>query len=382
MRRQDFADGAGISGAVGRAADAGVHGAVVHARAAADTLQGAAHLFFAIGLAAAVVQQHEVHFLRAVQLIGTARAGNHVEIGGDVLADGAARQQAVQRRDVGQFGDHFFNAGNGDVHGRHGGGQAAVALVFHQAQRAGFGHGKVHAAQADIGGAVHVAQGLAGKAGELVHVVGQRCADVVVEQFAHLLFGFVDGRHHDVGRFFAGHLHDVFAQIAFHGFNAAIGQIMVQLDFLAHHRFAFHHQFALMVHDDAVDDAAGLVGRFRPMHFHAQTGQVAFQLLQQIGQFGQRTLADVLAQGAQHLQFLFVRQHDFALGHQHVHGRAQAFAQRFVGQGFARVGFEGFRARMEVYGLFGSHAAFSKSAGSIFSGRMANTTISRGPCAP
>ena len=90
VRRQDFANRAGISGAVGRAADAGVHRAVVHARAAADALQGAAHLFFAVGLAAAVVQQHEVHFLRAVQLVRTARAGNHVEIGGDVLADGAA----------------------------------------------------------------------------------------------------------------------------------------------------------------------------------------------------------------------------------------------------------------------------------------------------
>ena len=146
VRRQDFADGAGVGGAVGRAADAGVHGAVVHARAAADALQGAAHLFFAVGLAAAVVQQHKVHFLRAVQLVGTARAGNHVEISGDVLADGAARQQAVQRGNVGQFGHHFFNAGNGDVHGRHGGGQAAVALIFHQAQRAGFGHGEVHAA--------------------------------------------------------------------------------------------------------------------------------------------------------------------------------------------------------------------------------------------
>ena len=121
MRRQNFANGAGIGGAVGRAADAGVHRAVVHARAAADTLQRAAHLLFAVCLAAAVVQQHEVHFLRTVQLVGTARAGNHVEIGGDVLADGTARQQAVKRWDVGQFGHHFLNAGNGDVHGRHGG---------------------------------------------------------------------------------------------------------------------------------------------------------------------------------------------------------------------------------------------------------------------
>ena len=55
---------------------------------------------------------------------------------------------------------------------------------------------------------------------------------------------------------------------------------MVQLDFLADHGFAFDHQFAVVRADDAVNDFAGFCRRFRPVYFHAQTGQVVFQLLQ------------------------------------------------------------------------------------------------------
>ena len=221
-----------------------------------------------------------MHFLRAVEFAAAARAGNHVEIGRNVLTDGRTRQQAVQRRNVRQLGHDFFNAGNRDMHGRHGGAQAAVALVFDQAQRSRFGDGEIDAAQADICRAVYVAQGLAGEAGQSVYVVGQRCAEVLVEQFADLFFGFMNRGHHDVGGFFTRHLNDEFAQIAFYRFHAVVGQIMVQLDFLADHGFAFDHQFAVVRADDAVNDFAGFGRRFRPVYFHAQTGQVFFQLLQ------------------------------------------------------------------------------------------------------
>ena len=43
-----------------------------------------------------------------------------------------------------------------------------------------------------------------------VNVIGLWRADVLVKQLADLLFGFVNGRHHDVGGLFAGHLYDVF----------------------------------------------------------------------------------------------------------------------------------------------------------------------------
>ena len=108
-----------------------------------------------------------------------------------------------------------------------------------------------------------------------------------MEQFANLFFGFVDSRHHDMGRFFACHLDDELAQVAFYRFNAFCFKIMVQLDFLADHRFAFDHQLAVFGCDDVVDNLAGFGRGFCPVHFHAQLSQVFFQLLQQGWQFRQ-----------------------------------------------------------------------------------------------
>ena len=52
------------------AADPGINRAVVHAGAAADALQRLAHLLVGISLTAAVVEQHQMHFARAILLPG------------------------------------------------------------------------------------------------------------------------------------------------------------------------------------------------------------------------------------------------------------------------------------------------------------------------
>ena len=84
----------------------------------------------------------------------------------------------------------------------------------------------------------------------------------------------------------------------------------------------------------------------------------------------------MFAQGAQALQFVLVWQHGFALGHQAIHGGAQAGSQRRVGQSGFGIGFEGFGDK--VYGLL-VHAVASTSLMVISSGNTANTTKSRGP---
>ena len=101
-----------------------------------------------------------------------------------------------------------------------------------------------------------------------------------------------------MGGFFARHLHDKFAQIAFNRAHAFAFQMVIEFNFLAHHRFAFHHQLGFVRFHDAVDDVLRFFNGFRPMHAHAKAGEIAFQLFQQIGQFGQRVLANVLAQRA------------------------------------------------------------------------------------
>ena len=57
---------------------------MVHARATTYALQGFAQLLIGIGLAAAIVEQDQVHLLRAIQFCTAAWARNHVEVSGDV----------------------------------------------------------------------------------------------------------------------------------------------------------------------------------------------------------------------------------------------------------------------------------------------------------
>ena len=101
-----------------------------------------------------------------------------------------------------------------------------------------------------------------------------------MEKLANLLFGLVNGRHHDMGWFLAGHLNDKLAQVALNRFDALILQIMVQLNLFADHRFAFHHQLTVFIGNDVVNDLAGFGRCFCPVDFNAQLGQVFFQLFQ------------------------------------------------------------------------------------------------------
>ena len=381
MRRDDLANRAGVDRAVGVAANAAVHRAMVHACAAADALQGFAQLFVGVGLRAAVVQQHQMHLARAVFFAGLARARDHIEIGGDGLAGGRARQDGIQRNHVAEFFHHFFNAGDGDVHVRHGGAHAAIAFVFHQAQRAGFRHGKVHPGNPDIGLQIHAAQGIAAQLDQLVHVFGvRRGRDIVVKQRGDLRLGFVNRRHDDVAGLFARQLDDVLAHIAFHRLHAVRFQVVVQLGFFTDHRLALDRQLALPGGDQAMDDGVGFFRGFRPMHFYAIGGELGFQFFQQLRQLGQAALAHGFAQAAQRFQLVVVGKLRRALGHQEVHRPAKALAQVRVVHRIVAIGLE---AARRVHGnRMRAHWAASSSARSMSSGTMASTISSRGPCAP
>ena len=61
--------GPGIGGAIGMAAHPRVHRAMVHAGAATDAAQGIQQLIVLVDRRAAVIHQHQVNFLGAVQLV-------------------------------------------------------------------------------------------------------------------------------------------------------------------------------------------------------------------------------------------------------------------------------------------------------------------------
>jgi hypothetical protein len=91
-----------------------------------------------------------MHFLGPVQLILLAGRGDHVEVSGNVLAGGRAGQQRQQGAGILQAWHHLLDAGDGDMARRHGSGHAPVALIFHQAEGAGFRHRKVYPGDAHI----------------------------------------------------------------------------------------------------------------------------------------------------------------------------------------------------------------------------------------
>ena len=103
------------------------------------------------GLRAAVVDQHQMHLLRAILFAFLARAGDHVEVGGDRLAGRRARQQAVERHHVLELFDHLLDAGDGDSTRPAPWLHAAVALVLDKADGAGLGDGEIDAGEADLG---------------------------------------------------------------------------------------------------------------------------------------------------------------------------------------------------------------------------------------
>ena len=90
-----------------------------------------------------------------------------------------------------------------------------------------------------------------------------------MEKLTHLLFGLVNGRHHDMSWFLAGHLNDKLTQVTLNRFDALVLQIMVQLNLFADHRFTFHHQLTVFIGNDVVNDLAGFGRGFRPVDFNA-----------------------------------------------------------------------------------------------------------------
>src|SRR6185503_18503652 len=88
--RDDRADGSRIDVAVGVAADAAVHGAGVQARPAADAAEDFGRLA-GKHVRPAVVEEHDVQFLRPALVAGAARAANQRRVHGELLPGCRAR---------------------------------------------------------------------------------------------------------------------------------------------------------------------------------------------------------------------------------------------------------------------------------------------------
>ena len=219
QRGQGGADGAGVDGAVGVAADFAVDGAGVEAGATAEAGEQVA-VGASEDVAAAVVEDDQVELFGTVGFVGAGRAGDDVGVDGDTAADGGADGELEQQGEVGEGGDDFFHAHQGDADARSGGGESAVAFVGEHDERAGLGDGEVDADDAQVGSAELVAEVGAGGSDELGGVVGVADAEFLLEESADLLAALVDHGGDDVAGVVVVELEDEFAHVGFVSFEA------------------------------------------------------------------------------------------------------------------------------------------------------------------
>jgi hypothetical protein len=190
---------------------------------------------------------------------------DHVDIGGDDLAGGRPGQQSQQGRHIGKLFENLLQTHHGHMHVGCGGAHAAVALVLHQQQGAGFGNGKIHTAQSHLGFGEALAQHAAGNVRQFFHIFGiRRLRNFFVKNGGHLVFVFVNGRHDNVRWRFVVELNDEFTQIGLHGLEAMGFEETVQVHLLGNHGFAFDDFLCVVTLHDVQHDVVGRVRSLRP----------------------------------------------------------------------------------------------------------------------
>ncbi|KGC40077.1 hypothetical protein DP42_5166 [Burkholderia pseudomallei] len=268
QRRENGAHRPRIDPAVCMATDRAVHRAMVHARAAADAAQHVAE-FAGEHPRAAVVDEHHVVFLRAVEIVAAPRARAERRVRRDLLPRRAAAEQAHEQRDVVERRHDALDARRDDVYARERRRQIAVALVRADHVRPRFGNEVVRAGDAHVRDEELLAQHLARLADDVrngfARPVVLRARMVPGEQFGYLTDRLVQRRKHDVARPFVRELHDVFAEIGLDDFHARALERGGQADLLADHRLAARDGLRVRVAADLQHDLARLRRVVRPV---------------------------------------------------------------------------------------------------------------------
>ncbi len=219
-------------------ADRGVDRAMVEAGGAAQAAEHVLELA-AEQFGAAVVEQHDMILLGAVEVGRPARPGRDRRIGREFLPRCRARQESQQGRSVFQGRDDLFEAGHDDVDPRQGLRQVAVALIGDDDARAGFGNQEIGPGDADFGGKEVRAQDgarlLAQGAHLLQGAVGVEPGMRRAERVGDLLLHQVDRRRDNVARWLVAQLDDVFAEIGLNGGDAICFEVIVERDLLGDH---------------------------------------------------------------------------------------------------------------------------------------------------
>ena len=171
VRRDDRADRAVISRAVGVAADVSENRADVQASAAADAVERVALLGVRQQFRAVIVQQHDVTFFRAVGFAGLARAAIQRVVAGHGWPAPAVASIGRNSARSSSLGKTFSMPSRATCIFGQRGGQAGIAFVFRDGNHAGLGDGEICAGDAHVGLAVFLPHDAAGDHRQLLRIV-------------------------------------------------------------------------------------------------------------------------------------------------------------------------------------------------------------------
>jgi len=272
-------------------------------------------------------------------VVGICRAGacaaHPGNVGGKALGGGVAGQHLKGHQGIVQLGNELVQTGNGNVHARQGRNHAGVAFVGHGRDRAVFGHGKVTAAHAHIGGDELAAQLHAGHLDQTLHVRILLDAGGLGEVVRHLITRKVDGGHNHVRRTFVAQLDDPFAKVGFVHDQAIAFQRGVQADFFGGHGLGLDHLLHFVFFGDANDHVVGFGCSGGTVHVHAALFSFGLELSVQ---FVHVLTGVVLGVGDLLDQRFLVHflEHGFTVGAVG-HGKGiKGTTQKFVVQGFVQ----------------------------------------------
>ncbi len=298
QRRQDAADRPRVDAAVGVPADAAVDRAGVQAGAAADALQALAERRRQHARPA-VVQEDQVELLGPVALARPPRAGDKRRIHTKRLPRRPAGQELEEHRQVDQPRDHLLHAHQRDVDAGAGGGEPAVALVGHEHDRPRLGDGEVGAGDAHVRLPELLPQQPPADPGERRRVVGQLLAGVLRQEAGDALARVVHRRGDQVRRPLAGDLDDELAEVGLGHLQPGGLQRGVEVDLLGRHRLRLHDALTAGLLRDLDDDAAGVLGRLRPVDAAAEAEDGGLELFEVAVEVGEGVLLDALGVVAQ-----------------------------------------------------------------------------------
>ena len=282
IRTHDRPDRSRVGRPVGVTADPAVDRAHVEAGSAAQAVERLAEHGVGQHPAAPVIDHHDMNFARAVQFVGAARTVDEVGVAGQFLAGRGARENLQEMTKVRQFGDYFLDPHQRDQRFGKRAGEAAVALILDQHERAGFSDREIDAGHAHFGAQENRAQPFAGGGREQFRFGRVRDTELLGEELADILARKMNRRCDDMGRRFVAELNDIFTEVGLDRLDAGRRQRGIELDFLGGHRFAFDHPLGAGSPGHCDDIVAGLGGVRGDKDFAAVGFETIFQLDQQL----------------------------------------------------------------------------------------------------